>query len=321
MICSVTISASTFAQHMPVQPVFNAAIINGPGMMAMQMGRNGGRQICGRRYSNDLEKAELLRRQAAGRCGDSQPQSTRFSIEPPKLTFAPGTNSTSSAESMLRYSPSDARRQANYARFVEQSGRSDPDGAKSLAATLGTDPIAQMGPGLAKYGLTIGDVADAYTVYWVEAWQAVHGTSPHDSREAAQAIKRQAAAALLATPEFAGATDAQKQELADSLLVQAVLIGAAKHQAGGDKIKLRQIADSVRQGAKGMGLDLDAMTLTEQGFVPAKKTGAADPAPGAAREALAATGDGKSDYGLLAVAGGAGLGAAFLIGKAMERRG
>jgi hypothetical protein len=220
----------------------------------------------------------------------------------------------------LRYKPSSIRRKANYAGFVAQSRRADPAGADALAATLATDPIARLEPLLARYGLTTSNVADAYAVYWEEAWEAVHGVDGPDTREAAQAIKRQAAEAILTTPEFARATDAQKQELADSLLVQAVLIGAAKHQAGGDRGKLRQIADAVRQGAKGMGLDLDAMTLTEAGFVPAKKTGAADPAPGAPREALAATGDETPGYGLLAAGGGAGLGAAFLIGKGMGRR-
>ncbi len=134
-----------------------------------------------------------------------------------------------------------------------------------------------MAPELAKFGLRTDNLADAYTVYWVEAWQAAHGRSDEGSRAQAQAVKAQAARALLATPEVARATDAQKQELADALLVQALLIGAAKNQAGGDPAKLRAVGQAVRQGAKASGLDLDAMTLTEDGFVPAgKKVGALD---------------------------------------------
>ena len=50
---------------------------------------------------------------------------------------------------------------------------------------------------------------------------------------------------------------------------------------------------------------------------------AADPAPGAEPGPLAATSEADSppSYGFLAAAGGAGLGAAFLIGKAMGRKG
>lgn len=170
----------------------------------------------------------------------------------------------------LTFAPSQARRKANYARFVAQSRSVDPAGAAGLAETLKSDPIAQMAPELARDGLRTDNVADAYTVYWVEAWETVHGVTGETSRGTAEAVQRQASAALLATPEFANATDAQKQEFADALLVQALLIGAAREQAGGDAAKLREIANAVRQGARASGLDLDAMMLTEDGFVPAE---------------------------------------------------
>jgi hypothetical protein len=154
----------------------------------------------------------------------------------------------------------------------------------------------------------------------MSAWQAAHGDASTPSRGKAQAVRAQASDALAATPEFARADDAAKQEYAEALLVQAALIDEMMSQYGSDPAVAPKLAASVRQGARASGLDLDAMTLTEAGFIPAKKTGAA-PAPGAPREALAATGDGKPGFGLLAAAGGAGLGAAFLIGKAMGRRG
>ena len=215
------------------------------------------------------------------------------------------------------------RRQANYAGFVERSRRVDPAGADGLAETLRNDPVAMMKPELAKFGLRTDNVADAYAVYWVEAWQAVHGASGASSRATAQAVREQAARAISATPEFASATAAQKQEFAESYLVQALLVGAAKEQAGGDRAKLRQVSAAVEKGARAAGFDLRAVTLTEDGFAPAKRTGAADPAPGAEPQALAATGDAGSrpGYGFLAAAGGAGLGAAFLVGKAMGRKG
>lgn len=239
---------------------------------------------------------------------------------------SPTSNSLVEAKSarpvQLGFSPSLKRRQANYASFVERSRKIDPAGAGQLAETLKMDPVAMMKPELAKVGLSVDDVADAYTVYWVEAWQAVHGISGASSRATAQAVRRQAADAIAATPEFATATPAQKQEFAEAMLVQALLIGAAKEQAGGDRAKLRQVSAAVEKGARASGFDLRAVTLSEEGFGPARKTGAADPAPGAEPQALAATEDASSrpSYGFLAAAGGAGLGAAFLMGKAMGRR-
>lgn len=177
---------------------------------------------------------------------------TRATQGDPALQSKHGAEaSAASAHTSFKAPP--ARRQADYAQFVAKSCVADPESAAGLAATLKSDPIAQMGPELAKYGLRTDDVADAYTVYWTEAWAAAHGVTREDSREQAQAVRRQAAAAILATSEFARATDAQKQEFADALLVQALLVAAA-----------------VRQGAKATGLDLDAMTLTDEGLVPAK---------------------------------------------------
>lgn len=167
------------------------------------------------------------------------------------------------------YSPSLQRRRGNYARFVEQSRRADPAGAEGLAANLALDPVALMEPELATVGLRIDDVADAYAVYWVEAWQAVHGVSGDTSRATAQAVRAQAARAIAAMPAFASATAAQKQEFAESYLVQAVLVGAAKEQSKDDPGKLAQVSAAVEKGARAAGLDLRAMTLTEEGFRPA----------------------------------------------------
>ena len=184
-----------------------------------------------------------------------------------------------------------------------------------------TDVIGAMGRALVPLGLRTDDVADAYAVWWMSAWGAANGDNSTPGRATAQAVRAQSARAFAATPEFARADDATKQEYAEALLIQSVLIAGMMDRYGRDPSMMSKIAASVRQGARASGVDLDAMTLTEAGFVPAKKTGAVDPAPGAPREALAATGDGKPGYDLLAAAGGAGLGAAFLIGKAMGRRG
>lgn len=217
------------------------------------------------------------------------------------------------------FNPSASRRSANLARFVQQSRKVDPQRAAAMERLFrGTDVIAAMGQALAPVGLRTDDVADAYAVWWMSAWQLAHGDASAPDRATAQAVRAQAADALAVTPEFVSADDAAKQELAEAMLVQAALIDGMMEEYGRDPAMDSKVASSVRQGAKAFGLDLDATMLTKAGFVPAKKTGAANPAPGAAREALAASGDRKPGYGLLAVAGGAGLGAAFLIGKAMK---
>lgn len=177
--------------------------------------------------------------------------------------------STAVNSEQLRFTPSMQRRRANYAGFVERSRRVDPAGADGLAANFKLDPIALMQPQLAQVGLRTDNVADAYAAYWIEAWEAVHGVTGQTSREKAGAVKRQSAAAILATPAFATATSAQKQELAEAMLVQAMLVATAREQANGDEAKLVEIGRAAEKGACASGFDLRSVTLTEEGFRPA----------------------------------------------------
>lgn len=149
---------------------------------------------------------------------------------------------------------------------MERSRHVDPAGADGLAANLKLDPIATLEPELAKVGLRVDNVADAYAVYWIKAWRAVHGAWGDTSRATAQAVRTQAADAIGAVPEFATATAAQKQEFAKALLIQAMPVGAAEEQSKDDSAKLAQISAAVEKGAHAAGLNLRAMTLTQDGF-------------------------------------------------------
>jgi hypothetical protein len=173
------------------------------------------------------------------------------------------------ASAGTRYQVSSARRKANLARFVQKSRSVDPQGAAAMAQLIAKqDIIAEIGGALRPYGLRVDDVADAYTVWWVSSWDAAHGRQSPPDRGQMQAVRAQAAQAIAATPEFARADDAAKQEYAEALLVQTALIDAIAEKYGKDRAMAPKIAASVRQGARASGLDLDAMTLTRNGFVP-----------------------------------------------------
>lgn len=191
----------------------------------------------------------------------------------------------------LRYTPSKSRRAANLARFVEKSRAADPAGATQLQQLFASgDFIEKVGHALAPHGMRVDNVADAYTVWWINAWQATRGRNDSTSRAINEAVRAQAGRALSASPQFIGATDAAKQELAESLLVQAAMIDAAVEKSKGDAAMLRRIGGAVNQGARRMGVDLTTMQLTEQGFVPATSGSThAAPAPGDTREAVASS--------------------------------
>ena len=174
-------------------------------------------------------------------------------------------------KSSSSYKVSLSNRKKNLDSIVNKTRANSPKDADALAKIFAsTDIIDDVGKGIAPYGLKTNNVADAYAVYWMTAWQAAHGDTSDFTTSQSQAVKQQAANALLATAEFVSATDAIKQEMAEAYLVQAALIQASVDVAQTDRTIAKGLPSAVRKGAKASGLDLDAMTLTDEGFVPAQ---------------------------------------------------
>lgn len=171
----------------------------------------------------------------------------------------------------LRYLPSPQRRAANLALFVQKTRRTNPASAAAMEKLFAsTDIIEAIGQQLAPIGLRTDDVSDAYAVWWMSLWGAAHGDSRTPSRSTVQAVRAQAARALASTSELERVDDATKQEMAEALLVQTALIDGMVEEYGRDPTIRAKIASAVRQGARVSGLNLDAMRLTEAGFVQAK---------------------------------------------------
>jgi hypothetical protein len=231
----------------------------------------------------------------------------------------------------LAYSSSPNRTRANLARFVEKTRASDPAGAAKMQQLFAsTNIIGMIDQKMQQtYGMRADNVADAYAVWWVSAWMGSKGRSDDATPGQMAMVKRQASNALASTREFASATDAGKQELAEAMLVQAAMIGDMIDTYKSDPSMLAKSRAAIAKGAREMGLDLNSMKLTDEGFVPSGKTGAVDPAPGAPDQALAANSapepvaatDTSTPYILLAAAGGAGIGGVVLLGKMIGRRG
>jgi hypothetical protein len=135
-------------------------------------------------------------------------------------------------QSTLVYKISMSARRNNFASFVKKTRASDPASADNMEKLFSsTDVIGAIGRGIEPYGLSTNNVADAYTVYWTNAWLGSRGRTDTLSKTQIMAVRNQAANALLSTPEFGSVSDAQKQEMAEALLVQAALIEASMGQA------------------------------------------------------------------------------------------
>ena len=228
----------------------------------------------------------------------------------------------------LNYKPSQANQKRNLSNFVAKTRAVDPASANELERLFTSDLMRQIDTGMKGLGLSSSNVADAYALYWTSAWLGARGRDDNLPSKQMIAVRDQAARALVSTTVFANASDQQKQEMAESLLVQSALIAGYINGGKQDAALMAKVKVAIAQGAKAMGLDLYAMTLTEEGFVPAKKGGSVDsdapalPDEGEKQQSLASNSlpESAPNFALIAAAGGAGLGGMFLLGKAMGRK-
>lgn len=268
-----------------------------------------------------MMQARVLNPCPDGRCRGKRADTPRQFSRPNQLV-----NSSAKLLAKLNFAPSLQLRQRNLASFVAKARVGDPEGSKKMAQLFAsTDIIGAIGKGIAPYGLQTSNLADAYTVYWTNAWLGSRGRNDTLSKQQIAAVKNQAVDAMIGLPAFVSATDAQKQEMAEAMLVQAALIESIVENAKSDPALMSKVKVAIAQGAKAMGLDLYRMNLTSNGFVPAGSGGAVDdviPPQLGVEQALASNTplDSAPNFALIAAAGGAGLGGMFLLGKAMGRK-
>jgi hypothetical protein len=173
------------------------------------------------------------------------------------------------AAGTLTYHVSLDRRRANLDAFVRKTRMENPALANDLASFFAArDTLGQLATAIAPYGLKIDNLGDALAMYWMVAWQTSQGRNDDFDRAAVTAVKDQSARALVEIRSIATANDAAKQEFAEALWIQAMLLDSAVERSKGDPATLRMLATRACQHSREMGIDLTAMTLTRQGFIP-----------------------------------------------------
>uniref|UniRef100_UPI00286E02F4 DUF6683 family protein n=1 Tax=Chamaesiphon sp. VAR_48_metabat_403 TaxID=2964700 RepID=UPI00286E02F4 len=193
------------------------------------------------------------------------------SSNPNRNNSKPSTTSILAVKKLasLEFKPSIKLRQQNLSRFFAKLSANNSPGAGQTAQTpSGTAVMAQIDKGMAAVGLKSNNVADAYAVYWTSAWLGSRGRNEDLPRSQMIAVRNQAANALLLNPKLTSATNTQKQELAEAMILQAIVISTSIGNTKSDPALMEKVKVAISQGAKGMGLDLDRMTLTPQGFQP-----------------------------------------------------
>ena len=182
--------------------------------------------------------------------------------------FADGAPSVSLPSSRFAYRYSPQRTQENLRNFIArtpvEAGRAELE--RQLAAQPGL--MDEISAGARSFGFDPHNVADAYAMWWMNAWLVANKRDEVPDSRTVEAFKRQVRNAFAATLDFAKTSDAERQEYAEALLLQATMLGSAFEQWKNDPKMLDQLANAAHQGAKASGIDLSRMSLTQSGFVP-----------------------------------------------------
>jgi hypothetical protein len=196
-------------------------------------------------------------------------QNAKSQIErtPPKTNTKP--DGIQSPNASFTYIPSKSIRSKNIANFVAKMRAADPANGDNIETTYGSvDVIESFGGAIAPFGLRVDNAADTFAVWWIYAWQTANNDTRNIDAKTYKSVSAQAARSFAGDPQFTNMTDANKQEFSESLLFQTIITSAAKNRYGSDPVNAKTLADAVKISAKKSGLDLDAVTLTEDGFVP-----------------------------------------------------
>lgn len=169
----------------------------------------------------------------------------------------------------LRFTPNLAVRQKNFAAWITQARALNGDAAaSSLGAVLSPDAnIIKVSAGvIAPLGLRTDHIADAMAFYLIAHWMAARGTTDVPTHAQATALSRQISGTMLSKGDIPAMASAKKQELAEQMLVQAMLIAGAMQGAEGNAAATADISRQAVATLKEMGIDAAAVMLGPNGF-------------------------------------------------------
>ncbi|MPY67864.1 hypothetical protein F8S09_14435 [Deinococcus sp. SDU3-2] len=156
--------------------------------------------------------------------------------------------------------------------FVGEIASASPEaGAELRKGFASVDVFAEIGKEMkTQFGLSTTNLADVWALYWSYAWLMTQGRTDDPTRAQMVGLRDQFRPLLLSLPAVTGLNDAQKQEMAESLMLQTVLFGILAEGWKDDPASLAEFGQGLQQGTAQMGLDLGLVELTDKGFVVRK---------------------------------------------------
>lgn len=183
--------------------------------------------------------------------------------------------------SQLTYEPSIANRKRNLAAYVNRMRSVDPVQAATMEKLFAqADIIEAVDQMIGRQGMSVNNVADVYALWWATAWQAYSGDDSLGA-EVLPHIAKPIAEKLESSPALQSASDSDKQEFSEMLIIQTFIIDAASEASKGNAADQEELRKMAANAGQSMGLDFSKMRLTSNGFVEVAPS--SRPAVGAVR--------------------------------------
>ncbi|MBW6526298.1 hypothetical protein KZ813_05550 [Sphingomonas sp. RHCKR7] len=168
-----------------------------------------------------------------------------------------------------RFARDPARFEDNKRKLIAAYRRRSPALGTALEKAFAQDLLTLLAPEFRRLAIRPDDVADMTAAYWVTAWEAAHDIVGRQTDPAlVQGAARQIAGKL--GPSVARLSDAEKQDLADTMLLQTLVVDARmKAVASGGAAARRRMSDAIAaEAAQLLRVDLRQVELGAAGFTP-----------------------------------------------------
>lgn len=159
-----------------------------------------------------------------------------------------------------------------HARIVAALRQNSPDSdAESLRRMLDAGQLygafAQL---LRSAGFSPDDLADVLMGYLVISWEVVSGEDSRRYASGYAVVRDRLRSSLAADPRIGRMTDADKQQLAETMGTLAILAAVTRDglKQNGQTDKLPALQEGVRRAGQTFGVDFRQLAFTNAGFVP-----------------------------------------------------
>ncbi|MGG6268017.1 DUF6683 family protein [Leptolyngbya sp. AN03gr2] len=226
----------------------------------------------GRDIIHDSMMREMLREQVEGSSLSSSPtRSSTPAQTSPRKTPQSASPASQRQPANLTFKPSMEVRRRNFAQFVARARAADPVAAGQLEQLFASrNIIAEIDRAIAPLGAKTNNVADTMALYVIAAWHGARGNIAKPTPKEFQSVRNQMANILTSLPTVATLTDAQKQEMAEGLLIEALLVDQAMHFAAKDPSQLASMKTAISRAAEKYGFNVMQLNLTDQGLTLAR---------------------------------------------------